>query len=470
MFKRRGNTVARVLVAILACAVAVLVWRPWEPKDKPPQVLASTGSAPVDRTEITTLADQARSLHRTQKWCEAKNAWEVLLRKAPNDDQNRELRREADGNLEIARSNCEPHKPLVERVDLPEPPQNAQPSPIPEDRITKFYPEGKTVRSIAVLNMTGSGRNKSWILEGDCNFAYEYRAEIETKVVRNRGTAVVFRQHFKDVMQLRAESKEELQLSIPESPISPLLWGPVEKNLLMPIPAYIIAKRALEIAQTVDPRFRRTLTSFHGLLKRYGKSLLPDDEVPIVAVMDKLAGLNVEMEYISGLGVTYIKVLDGKRFDPDDLERLAYNSSLLMDYFLFEGAKKADNEPFDVRVEDVRGVCSLNYDFQSTGKLTLRKTSEGDRDGEKPTVLQVVGGEVSLSGKVDGVERSGRIKPLPGGYVRYSDEKLLVRLARVSWQADTKWATKDHLLFGTENVRNVRMETYYEADLAGTKE
>jgi hypothetical protein len=122
------------------------------------------------------------------------------------------------------------------------------------------------------------------------------------------------------------------------------------------------------------------------------------------------------------------------------------------------------NEPFEVRVEDVGGVFGLYDDLSPSGKLTLRKQTEETRNGERMSILDVIGGEIQLVGTVAGVEHSGQIKPL-SGTVYYSDDKRLVRRAKASWQANARWFSKDHLLFGTEGMRNVKVETYYEADV-----
>jgi hypothetical protein len=49
------------------------------------------------------------------------------------------------------------------------------------------------------------------------------------------------------------------------------------------------------------------------------------------------------------------------------------------------------------------------------------------------------------------------------GTVEYDEKDQLVSQARIEFQGDTKFQSRDHLLFGTENVRNANVKMYYEA-------
>lgn len=456
MLRRQGKSVVWALVVILSLAVLLLVGKPWDWFKK---------------AEIEKLHSEAIRLHGEEKWCEASRAWDALLAKLPLQDESREYENwwsEAKSMRQIAQSNCnssKPSKPEISELKVPELPPDQRPAKVPEDEVVRFYPEGKTIRSIAFLNMTGSGTNKDWVFKGSTHFAYQYRVIVETKVLENRGTAVVFEQYFKDVAQLRATSSHELELDLPVNPVLQTVWTAIEENLLQEIPVYRILKKAHDIGQIIDPNLKRTLTGFDDFLRRNAQPIMDDGDLEIVQRMDKLSGQRVEIEYVSGLGVVAIKVLGGKKFDPDELERLAYHSSLFMDYFVSEGEKRPLDQPFDVRAEDVGSLCSFAYDMNSSGTLTLKKTGDVDLDGEKLSSVKVEGGKVAVQGRVDGVNRSGTITPKPGGELRYSPDKMLVRWALIEWNADTKWVSTDHLLFGTEKVGQINMKTYYEADI-----
>lgn len=454
MRDRRGSSLPLVLglLGVLAMGVALLVWCPWCPvPDDPPPL----------PPPIKELLEEARALHSEGKWPEAEVAWQKLIVTLPTGEYS-DLRREAERNLQTAKDE---QKDGVTEVVIPEPPDGDRPAAVPEDELVRFYQVGKTVRSVSLVNITGFGSNKDWVFEEATHFAYQYRLAVETKVVENRGTAVVFEQHFQDVSSTLAQSHRELALVVPDLPVLQLIWGEVENQLLEPIPIYVVARRLATLATTADPNLKRTLTFFANQLPDHR----PEDDIGVVAQIDRLAGLRLRIEYVSGLGVTHIEVLDGKTFDALDLERIAYNSSLLMDYFISQGASKPAGESVTIRSQDVRGAFSPYYDVDTSGSLTLKKQIEADRNGEQLAILEVMDdGEVSLRSTSEGMQRSGTIRPLAGGFVRYSEDKLLVRLARIAWEVEGSWETTDHLLFGAEGLRKIAMETYYEADIASS--
>lgn len=449
-----GPTKLALAAAVILIVVAgVLISRP------PPK----SGKTPSVPVPVTDLIAAAQALEKEGKWCDAERKWDEVLR---NDDAEPEQRQTALESHANARAKCHPGKPPAEQIDVPPRSVDERPPPVPVDDVTRFYAVGKTVRSVILVNITGIGDNTAWTFKRNAHFAYQYRLEVETKVVENRGTAVRFEQFIPVASQLRAESHQEIELHLPDSPIlNDIIWPPIDA-LLRQWPKYVYVRRGVEIINVVDPRLKRTLTSFNNQLKYLGIRITPDDDIPITVRPEQFAGMRFEIEYVSGLGVTQIKVLDGKKLDPDTLTQLAHRGSLFMDYYVAEGNRKPIGESFDISAGDVSGLWGWLLDVKTSGKLTLRKKSEADRDGEAVSILEVVGGEVNLEGTEDGIHRSGHIRPKPGGFVRYSEPKLLVRLAKMSWQADAQWFSTDHLLFGTEGMRDVKMETYYEADLA----
>lgn len=456
MSKRSGNSTVWLLLAVFVVAVGILWWKPWK------SLVSGGDPEPPLTPEITKLVEDARRFHGQGEWCTAAPAWQKVVDMIGNQSGHEAIRREAVGNLDIAKAKCQPTHPPVEAIEL-KPPQTL-PRKVPEDEIARFYNVGKTVRSVAYLMVTGKGTNQNWILKGTANFAYQYRIIVETKVVENRGATVVFEQHYQDVSQLRAESKKELELSPPSSPILALVWDEIERNLLITIPPYLLIKRATELVEISDPRLKKTLTRFYKTLKHQGGPLVPDggEDMALVEKISDLTGQRVRIEYQSGLGVTEIKVLDGKTLPPDDLERLAYGSSLLMDYFLGESATHAKSGPFTVSMADLGGLFGL-FNYKTSGELEFKKSATGDRNGEQVDILEVVGGAVAVDDA--NANRMNRITPRPGGFVHYSEHKRLVRQAQIAWHADAHWFTQDSLLFGTENLRDATMETYYEADV-----
>jgi len=351
----------------------------------------------------------------------------------------------------------------TDQVDI-DPPVDRRPKAIPQDVIARFYAPGRKVRSLATMNITGQGSNDAWFIKRDAYFAYRYQVAVETTVKENDGSKVVFEQYFADVTQLRGESRKAISLSMPDSPLVDVAWTQLEKRLLSKAPGYYELKDFINI---VDPNLRSTLTYLHDqFVQDVHAGSLENDS--IVASLDKLSGLRLELTYVSGLGVIHINVLEGKKIDKGRLDQLAYQSSLMMDYIMGEESKKPVGTPFEVSVRDIQSLCSFTYDVEADGTLKLQKQEDhAQRNDEQVSVMEVLDGQITVKGTVDGLRRNGRITPLPGSYVHYSQDKALVRLAKIGWESNIEWVGEGHLLFGTKHLGNVKVETYYSADLVG---
>jgi hypothetical protein len=399
----------------------------------------------------------AQQQEKQANWCEAKDAWAEVAKKASENDPHRV---EALERLDVCKRNCNPPK-AIDQFKVPKP---VPIDPVPEDKLVEYYPGGKTVHSVSRLWINGEGTGTRFILKGTTNFFYQYQLVVETKVKENTGTTVVFEQYFKEVTQIRAESHHVLQLAPPDSPILAAVWSVVDKHILSKIPLYVAVKA---VANVTDPDLRWTLTYL------LPPSLNPStNSGPLSAVVKigDLQGTKLEIEYISGLGVTNVKVLGGKKLGADLLEQLAYRSSLLMDYVIGKEAEVDNGKPFEVPFKEVRGVCGLGYDIDGDGKLVLRKGLPSTFGGEKLDYLEVERGNVSLRAVIQGVQHSGEIEPTQGAsgknYVLYSADKRLVRRAMATWDANFNWFTEDSLLFGTHGLNNVHTTSYYEANVA----
>lgn len=454
------------LCGVIAALGAIVWTASWE--QPPPGPGTQPGSPPgeengTDGPRIDVLRTEAYELQRQQKWCEARDKWNEVL---PVAKESNEGLIEAETNLKLVSGFCEPGRKPVSELKVPEPPEYQRPAEIPEADLVSFYPDGRQIRSIGFANISGRGVNEKWVFKGESNFVYQYRVEASSTVKENSGTAVEFDIQFGDVVQLRASSQRTLELKMPESPLLAVVWPKIEQNLLNHVPVYQQVKTLGSIGTVLDPNAKRTLTYLSEIL-RSGDVKLGDD-VELATQIEQLSGLHVEMEYVSGLGVTYIKVLDGEQIDPDDLERLAVNSGVLMDYFVSEAAAH-QNEPFQVRVEDVSGLVSLGYDVTPRGYLELQAQKAVAGADKNDVTMKISGGEISVEGNVDGVHTSGYLKP-EEGVVHYDAQSKFVRSAKIGWQGRSEWFTTNHLLFGTKKLRQVKLETYYDANMVSGTE
>jgi hypothetical protein len=298
------------LALVASAAVAFWKWTPSAPTPLPPPSAADES----DESRITELHERAVSLQAKENWREAEEAWDKLLDELPavDDDAVETLRAEAEYNRRITARHAHPNSAPVAELNFAEPAQ--RPPMIAERDVIKFYPVGRAIRSVAYLHANGKGSNTSWVFRSDASFLYEYRVVVETRVKENRGTAVVFQQHFKSVDELRAVSDRDLELQLPDSPILKLVWDEVDETLSLH-PAYRIVKRLGQMAAALDPGGRRTLTRLNRFLTDNGLGL-GDDHLELAVRIRELTGQALEIEYVAGLGVTYIKVLGGRPARP----------------------------------------------------------------------------------------------------------------------------------------------------------
>jgi len=327
----RGTAVlALIAIVVLASVIGLIVSKGCGERVPPvPPVPPIVEPTPAQ----LKLKSDAYALEQNGKWCESRNAWDELLSTLKGVPTGAEyqllnaLRVEAERNQRLTKSHCQPSAPPKGPVKLP--PKNPPPQNIPEDVFAAIYKPGRTIRSLALLNLSGSGVNDSWLLHGEVRFAYQYRVVIETRVKEAYGQRLVFEQRYLDVSEHRIVSKETLEMNAPESPVIVAIWQPLEDRFLKILPTYRAAKTAGQMMQILDPGLKNTLTFLKGWS--------PDKDpmqIDYLAKTDDLAGAHLEIEYISGLGVTSVKVLDGNRLDHLLLEDLGYNASLMVDYFV----------------------------------------------------------------------------------------------------------------------------------------
>ena len=374
-------------------------------------------------------------------------------------DQYEDRLTEAGRNLELVEPLCgiKPPPGLV----VVEPPADP-PGPVPKDALIAAYPVGRTIDSFAILDVSGSGTNKQWGLKGHVSFVYVYQVVLETRVVENRGTAVVFEQYFKDVVQLRADSDLlELQLDLPESPILTVLMEAADESL-HGVPLYILVKKLAAIVNVVDPRGKRTLTTFGKWLKTHGKDLSPDDVVEMVAQFDKLSGFKVQYEYVSGLGVVKVEPKNDAPINQAELVELAQSTSLLMDYFVARAAEAEPGETHALRTQDIGGMLNLGRRARLSGQIDVRRSDQEADQHVGTAIINVIGGEIDVSSQLNGVKHSAKLTPT-SGHIRYSPKDQLVEHAEIAWDGRLDFLSQDHLLFGTERATDVKIRTIYDA-------
>jgi hypothetical protein len=341
--------------------------------------------------------------------------------------------------------------------------------PIPSDfkppegeveRAAKFYQKGRRVRSLAMLRTTGEGVFSDWGFKSSRHFAYLHQVPLDTRVVKNdNGREIVFEQAIGDVAELMAVCKEELQLDLPQSPLLESLTHEVDQRVAPYLWQYRVVRDLATVLIKLDPDLKRTLTDFQKLLRQSGVPLSNGADVTYVARIKDLAGSRVRVEYVVGLGVTQIDVLDGKKFPKETLLRFAHDANVGADFVLEKKENDAKNEEFEIPIDQL-GSSLLAWDGEVSGKLKLMKTAPAD--GADPNVdqLEIIGGQLLLTDKSG---TSGAVTPKPGSYLKYDRQNHLVTEAEVDWSAGSAWKSGDHLFFHATSLHGIQAKSSYRA-------
>ena len=450
-----SNGFAWLLVGGLATACVVL-WLWPKPEQEPEPKCDPTIDVQVD--------DEIMPLHKQRKWEEAIAAWDKLLATKICERQ----RIEAEAHRKVAEEELHAEQTGKASWSRTEDDTRGKPrEPAPEGDFLRFYPEGRRIRSVAYFNTKGRGENSKWVaFKGSAHFAYQHRVTAETTVTENNGNRAVFQLYFPEVTQLCATSEQELELDFPDSPILELVWTQLDAKLEL-VPQYAVLRRIGKAINALDPHLKKTLTTFNGQLRRLGLPLSDDDHVELIARIERLSGHKLEITYVRDLGVVAIKILEGGFLSPDDFDRLAYNSSLLMDYFIFPVQDKRPGDQWTVRAEDVAGIITpsiLNTDVKMNGELLIKRGQDRSFPGEQQATLETVDGSITGEFTTEGHTEKTTLKPEKGSQVFYSLDDRLIREARMKWDVSEVHISEGSLLFGTRGIRNASVSSYYEAE------
>ena len=419
------------------------------------------------------LLKTARDAQLKADWCAASAAFQKLSDKLISDKSVLvELRDEVDRNQRMLATLC-PGEVTPKSIPVPAkgeevevPAKKTPPEKLPEEVLLERYPVGKTIRSVGHFVVNGKGTNTAWGVQGEASFSYLSQVPTETRVVENdaRAGRVVFEQSFGEVVQVRAVSKQTLELVPPDSLVLRTFWPAADLQLRWLSPGYVLFRRVADALNVKDPGLKKTMTTASEWLRRAGINVTaqtPDTELAVQ--VEKLTGSRLKVVYVSGLGVTRIARLEGEPFDRDELIRLAHASTVLVDYFVFPTAKRQPGEKWDVRADDVGSLFAFYEPTAEIGGTISLRRGKDDVAGQVAR-LEVVGGAVTADGIVDGKEQRGRLT-VRDGAMSFDLKDVYIRRASVKFSASSLYQSHDHLLFGTKQLRDLKVESRYEAEL-----
>ncbi|NQV24729.1 MAG: hypothetical protein HQ518_10200 [Rhodopirellula sp.] len=447
MSERRGSF-GLVLAGVAVIAITFVVVMLQKPEVPPPD------PAP----EPPPVVLEAQKLQQAGKWCEARDAWQQIIEEFKDSREDTVWSTLASRNLALVKELCEPPVPPVKPhkpIEVPPLPEPERPAPVSETRLLAAYPTGRSVRGVSDLQITGQGSSRNWGLQGSCSFRYDARVAVEATVEASDGRELTFLVSYPEVRQALVLSRRTLELAKPEMPVISTVWGAYE-GLLRHIPVYGVIRDFATLADIVDPRLKRTLT---WLASQY--DFQPGDEFELQAKLGKLDGSRFRMTYRSGLGVTWIEDLDSGLFTQDELNRIAYSSSLLMDQYLVPTAEKQVGDEWTVRVQDVASLLHLDGMTRTSGELRLRR--EKSPANSQNWSLGVRSGDIDVASSDSGTEQETHAD-IRSGLVHYDIDRQVVLDAKLTLDANSVWRTRDHLLFGAEDLKDVSIKAFYAGE------
>ncbi len=407
----------------------------------------------------------AELLESAQTWSAAIAAWDGEVGNLPADDP---CRLEAEHHLRLCRDGQQKAagSPATgEPIAIPEAarPPKVRPEPIPEPTLEDEYPVGRTNRSTSAVQITGRGTNRAWGLQSEGHFDWRAQVDTTTRILESspaRGSLKV-RQEFHNVSQLLVVRDKTFRLNPTPTLAQMGIQGSVDATLSR-LPRYRVLRAGMLAYEQLDHQYRRLLT---GTLRQLGQDrddwVIPEGTV-VAEQVERISGAVIEYEYLSGFGVTSIRLANADSFPMSQAEllRLADTLSLMLDYHVFPVRDRPVGEPWDVRVSDVAGLFAIQgMEAQASGTLTVqREAGEG-----KLVPLTVVSGAVDLQMESPSERQTARLSVI-AGRGEFSLKDYFLSSADIELRINSLWQDPQTLLFNTDAVRDLKAKAVYRAE------
>ncbi len=426
----------------------------------PPAVAALDG----ERSK-TAFDAYAASLQRLQgdqpNWCALKNEWETyltVLGEMKEADSCAECRKIAELNRDIVATRCPTAgdaKGLI-FFDKPKPPDELF-KIVPEE-LLKYYPVGRTLKSVSVFKVQGKGTAKDWGLRQNSAFVAQYEIVAETKIEKNDGKEISAVFSLPRVAKVVYFSEEEFVRDWPESPILDLAWEQVGKRA-----PFLAATRDIgNLIDLVDPKQKRLLSFLVPKLKN--QSAAKTASVTIINDPESFSGCKFRLGYRIGWGPTEIEILEGQTLDRRTLMQVADVLTLFMDYHIFPDSGKKEGDNWKVPASQLGALLPPSLRFKAEGELevNLKKL-----DAEKKIAnLEIVKGDLKLVGRRPLLRQEFEISTKKG-HMKFSTAGLALQSARIEFDFKGRVEGLGHLFFPMEGSRDVSIQTIYEGKLEG---
>lgn len=421
---------------------------------------------PASRCDESEDWKSALVFQSQRNWSAAIAAWESVVNGL--EDEKSPCRSEAEHHLRLCRDgeNKDASEPASnEPITIAEDsrPSEKRPEAIPERTLEDEYPVGRVIRSISAVQISGRGTNRSWGLQSEGHFDWKAQVEATSRILESSPTRgyLKVRQEFHDVSQLLVVRNKSFSLDPTPTFVHKGLRSSIDTTFASD-PAYRLLRSGMMVYEKQDPHFKRLLT---GTLKQLGQDrddwVLPEGTV-IASQIDRISGAEIEFDYVSGFGVSKIRLVnaDRVRLSQAELQNLAETLSLMLDYHVFPMRDQAVGEPWSMRVEDVAGLFAVQgLEAQASGTLVIqREPGEGDF-----APLKVVSGAVDLQTELSAGRQQARLNVISGDG-RFSLKDYFLERADIELRINSLWQNPRSLLFNTDAVRDLKARAVYRAE------
>lgn len=368
---------------------------------------------------------------------------------------------------------------LLNQSDVNAPPDSkagkttaAKPSEVEatENQLQRYYPKGKTLQSGSILAVNGNGSNENWIIRSDCFFAYEYKLLLETEIIENTGDQLEVEVFVKLASKHRINSRHDFAWRELENPQLKVLWFVANRAIAKKFPNFALVAKGVELTpkliNMIPEEYEEDVAEW--VEANWGFQMKPEDEPKeIIEQFTDVNGYRVRLVLDEDINVVgdpqILERGDAKNPDKadDTILRMLEGNNILFDHVLAPAIDKPIGEIVQLDAERLSRMLALETDVSATGHVDVSR--KGNQAGD--VLLRVNGGQVRVKANSGDLDRAGIVTPTSGD-IKFNHLGKFVSRALIAWHVEAHWFDEDHLLFGTDSMRNVSVQSLYEAQLA----
>ncbi len=313
----------------------------------------------------------------------------------------------------------------AKRDDQPTPPA-PPPKPVAKpDRIKETLRAGKSYRIVLKEGLQSRVEDSDWGLKVVVNITYAGEHEILRKIESNDGHRIVELRQFVKSRNVKVLSEvEQAQLDLG-----------VSGTMLLFALEYMVPGTAESIAVAKPV--------FDELFKAGAQQLLNDANTKVIATVDSLAGKQIRIVYVDGVGVESVTPIGC--FLTADERDFVFDTAILSDCYIFPEIDKKQGESWSVDGSQFTFLFDPSWRGRPVGNVTLVRDTNQDVNGQPHAVLKVGSGVVTLNATDQTTKRLGTFTPT--GQMTYALTDGYIDTAKMQGKLTIEQISQDHLLF-----------------------